>query len=118
MLVIPQARYVGLKIRQLRKKRNLTQAELSAKIGVQQSDLSRMEKGEYRISLDILFKILEVFQMSMVEFFEEIAPKENNELQNEFLKEFSSLSKEEQEEILDFIRFKKLKGKGQEKNES
>ncbi len=112
MVVIPQARYVGLKIRQLRKKRNLTQAELSAKIGVQQSDLSRMEKGEYRISLDTLFKILQVFEMSMNKFFEEIVPRETPNLQKEFLEEFQSLPKEEQEEILEFIRFKKMKGKG------
>lgn len=117
MAIIPQARYVGLKIRQLRKKRNLTQAELSAKIGVQQSDLSRMEKGEYRISLDTLFKILQVFEMTMAEFFEEVAPKETTGSQREFVEEFSSLPKEEQEEILEFIRFKKLKGKGQSEDE-
>lgn len=117
MATIPQARYVGLKIRQLRRKRNLTQAELSAKIGVQQSDLSRMEKGEYRISLDTLFKILQVFEMTMAEFFEEVAPKEPASPQKEFLEEFSSLSSEEQEEILEFIRFKKMKGKGKTENE-
>lgn len=118
MATIPQARYVGLKIRQLRKKRNLTQAELSAKIGIQQSDLSRMEKGEYRISLDTLFKILQVFEMTMAEFFEEVAPKEATGPQKEFLEEFSSLSSEEQEEILEFIRFKKMKGKGKGSDES
>lgn len=118
MAIITQARYVGLKIRQLRKKRNLTQAELSAKIGVQQSDLSRMEKGEYRISLDTLFKILQVFEMTILEFFEEVAPRESLNSQKEFLEEFSSLPKEEQEEILEFIKFKKLKGRGNIENES
>lgn len=117
MALIPQARYVGLKIRQLRKKRNLTQTELSAKIGVQQSDLSRMEKGEYRISLDTLFKILQVFEMNIQEFFEEVVPKETTNSQKEFLEEFSSLSREEQEEILEFIRFKKLRGREIDKNE-
>ena len=45
---IRQVLLVGRKIRRLRKDYNLTQTELSARIGIQQSDLSRMEKGEYR----------------------------------------------------------------------
>ena len=52
---------VGSRLRRLRKERGLTQAELARQIGIQQSDLSRMEKGEYRVSLDNLFKILGVF---------------------------------------------------------
>ena len=42
---IRQVQLVGRKIRRLRKERHLTQTELSARIGIQQSDLSRMEKG-------------------------------------------------------------------------
>ena len=44
---IRQVQLVGRKIRQLRKERKLTQNELASRIGVQQSDLSRMEKGDY-----------------------------------------------------------------------
>ena len=43
-----QVQLVGRKIRQLRKERRLTQTELAVRLGIQQSDLSRMEKGEYR----------------------------------------------------------------------
>ena len=62
---------VGSRIRELRKGRHLTQTELSEKIGVAQSDLSRMEQGEYKVGLDTLFKILQVFDLKMGEFFEE-----------------------------------------------
>ena len=62
---------VGSRIRELRKGRHLTQTELSEKIGVAQSDLSRMEQGEYKVGLDTLFKILQVFDLKMAEFFEE-----------------------------------------------
>src|SRR6185503_12697597 len=48
---IRQVQLVGRKIRRLRKERHLTQTELSSRIGIQQSDLSRMEKGEYRVRL-------------------------------------------------------------------
>ena len=64
---------VGSRIRELRKGRHLTQTELSEKIGVAQSDLSRMEQGEYKVGLDTLFKILQVFELSMSHFFEEPA---------------------------------------------
>ena len=70
---IRQVQLVGRKIRQLRKARNLTQTELSARIGIQQSDLSRMEKGEYRVSLDTLFRILADLRVSIGEFFDSVA---------------------------------------------
>jgi transcriptional regulator with XRE-family HTH domain len=60
---------VGARLRSLRKERHLTQTELARQIGIQQSDLSRMEKGEYRVSLDNLFKILAVFEVSLNDFF-------------------------------------------------
>ena len=62
---------IGSKIRQLRKDRNLTQAYLADRVGIQQSDLCRMENGEYRVSLDVLFRILMEFKMSMSEFFQD-----------------------------------------------
>jgi len=60
---------VGARLRSLRKERHLTQTELARQIGIQQSDLSRMEKGEYRVSLDNLFKILTVFDIALNDFF-------------------------------------------------
>jgi len=60
---------IGSRLRRLRKERGLTQAELARQIGIQQSDLSRMEKGEYRVSLDNLFKILGVFDLDLADFF-------------------------------------------------
>lgn len=62
---------VGARIRQVRKERSLTQAELAAKIGIQQSDLCRMETGRYKISLETLNKILGVYEMDYAEFFGE-----------------------------------------------
>ena len=64
---------VGQKIRQIRKSRRWTQSDLASRIGVTQSDLSRMENGEYKVGLDTLFRILQVFELSMSRFFEEPA---------------------------------------------
>ncbi len=62
---------VGSRIRELRKERSQTQLTLAAKVGIQQSSLCRMETGEYKVSLETLFKILSVFEMNTAEFFHE-----------------------------------------------
>ena len=62
---VRQIQLDGQKIRQLRKEHKLTQVELSHRLGIQQSDLSRMEQGEYRVSLDTLFRILAEFKVGI-----------------------------------------------------
>jgi transcriptional regulator with XRE-family HTH domain len=101
-----RANLVGARIRALRKGRNLTQTELSEKIGVLQSDLSRMEKGEYKVGLDTLFKILAVFQLDMSSFFDEGDSSAGDD-DGAAWQEFLSLDEEARREVKDFIRFKK-----------
>jgi transcriptional regulator with XRE-family HTH domain len=103
---------VGSRIRELRKGRHLTQTELSEKIGVAQSDLSRMEQGEYKVGLDTLFKILQVFDLKMGEFFGETESDEEREARD-LMSEFRNLSGEARQEIRDFVRFKKLQESGE-----
>jgi transcriptional regulator with XRE-family HTH domain len=98
---------VGSRIRELRKGRHLTQTELSEKIGVAQSDLSRMEQGEYKVGLDTLFKILQVFDLKMGEFFGETeTPAEQDA--RDLVGEYQTLSDEARQEVRDFVRFKRL----------
>jgi transcriptional regulator with XRE-family HTH domain len=109
MAVNPSARkvnLVGSRIRELRKGRHLTQTELSEKIGVAQSDLSRMEQGEYKVGLDTLFKLLQVFDLKIAEFFgeSETAGPEDREL----VSGYRELSEEARQEVRDFVRFKTL----------
>src|ERR1700693_4706551 len=98
---------VGSRIRELRKGHHLTQTELSEKIGIAQSDLSRMEQGEYRVGLDTLFKILHVFELKMGDFFGETERAQDAEAR-ELVGEFLELSSEAQREVRDFVRFKRL----------
>jgi transcriptional regulator with XRE-family HTH domain len=121
---------VGQRIRQLRKSRHLTQADLASRIGITQSDLSRMESGEYKVGLDTLFRILQVFELSMSRFFEEPPPEralgtpdapehdghdahdahdahEGREGERQLLSDFAQLSDESQREVREFIAFKK-----------
>ena len=99
--------FVGDKIRQLRKERDLTQSALAARVGVQQSDLCRMENGEYKVSLETLFKVLGVFGMDIGEFFQgELPASSDSEMDKELLRLFQKLDDGTRKEVLDYIRFK------------
>jgi transcriptional regulator with XRE-family HTH domain len=112
MSAVPRASQillVGQKIRQIRKSRHLTQADLAARIGVTQSDLSRMENGEYKVGLDTLFRILQVFELSMSHFFEEpsSAPAAASREAAPF-EDWAALPDETRREVREFIAFKKM----------
>jgi transcriptional regulator with XRE-family HTH domain len=96
-----QLELVGRKIRQLRRQRKLTQVELAGRIGIHQSDLSRMEQGEYKVGLDTLLKILQTFNMGIGEFFEERPDSET------VLDKYHALSTEARKEVDSFIEFKR-----------
>lgn len=94
-----QVQLVGNKIRQLRKERRLTQTELALRLGIQQSDLSRMEKGEYRVSLDTLFKILAEFRLGVGEFFDDVSRESITPRDLRLVREFHTLDQGAQQEI-------------------
>ncbi len=102
---------VGSRIRELRKGRHLTQTELSEQIGVAQSDLSRMEQGEYKVGLDTLFKILQVFDLKMGEFFGETETPAEKQARD-LVGEIRDLSEDARQEVRDFVRFKKQQEAG------
>jgi transcriptional regulator with XRE-family HTH domain len=97
---------VGQRIRQHRLDRHLTQTELARQIGIQQSDLSRMEKGEYRVSLDVLFRILQMFEMPLGEFFGDLARQHLTPSEDTLIQWFRQLSRQTQQEVLEFVEFK------------
>ena len=97
---------VGSRIRELRKGHHLTQTELSDKIGIAQSDLSRMEQGEYKVGLDTLLKVLQTFDLSIGDFFEE-----GNHTQT-VIERYRTLSPSAQREVESFIEFKRKQEEG------
>jgi transcriptional regulator with XRE-family HTH domain len=104
---IRQVSLVGRKIRKLRKERKLTQTELASRIGVQQSDLSRMEKGEYRVSLDTLFRILAEFKLGIGEFFEDLTHESITPRDLQIMRHLKAMDEETRREVEDFIAFKR-----------
>src|SRR5467141_2482191 len=100
-----QLELVGRKIRQLRRQRKLTQVELADRIGIHQSDLSRMEQGEYKVGLDTLLKILQTFDLSIGDFFDK-------------LKELSPAAQKEVESFIEFKRRQEDDGSESDSGES
>ncbi|KDA54025.1 hypothetical protein EG19_01515 [Thermoanaerobaculum aquaticum] len=97
----------GRLIRQHRLERQLTQAQLARQIGISQSDLSRIEKGEYRVPLDLLFRILQVLELTLGEFFGELNHSPLTPEEQKLLNSFRALSADGQREVLDFVDFLK-----------
>ncbi|MCH9647058.1 MAG: helix-turn-helix domain-containing protein [Deltaproteobacteria bacterium] len=107
-----QALLVGRKLRKLRKERKLTQTALAQRIGIQQSDLSRMEKGEYRVSLDTLFRILAEFEVSLAEFFHETEEESFSPSDMMLVRQFNALTGDAQDEVKAFMSFKGFRKEG------
>ncbi len=102
---------VGTRLRQLRKERGLTQTELARQIGIQQSDLSRMEKGEYRVSLDNLFGILGALDVAVADFFgggptQRPAQQPLSSTDMQLLQLLRQLSPEGRREVHEYAEFK------------
>jgi len=119
---VPEVARIGERLRQLRKLRGMTQSELARQIGIQQSDLSRMEKGTYRVSLDNLFKILGVFGMDVAQFFQQEmtpaarpapAPLSQEDMQT--LHMLRRLDPEARREVQEFLEFKLRKQRSGER---
>ena len=85
----------------------MTQSELAARIGIIQSDLCRMEKGEYRVSLDTLFRILAEFNIGVSEFFEDANKETMSPREVQVVRDLKHLSPEARREVEAFIAFKR-----------
>ena len=104
---IRQVQLIGPRIRKMRKERKLTQTDLATRIGIQQSDLSRMEKGEYRVSLDTLFRILAEFNVSISEFFDDVNKEQMTPRDVQIMRDLKQLPTESRREVEAFIAFKR-----------
>lgn len=67
-------KYIGEKIRELRIKRDINQDELADMLGTTKQTVSRYEKGDRQANQDILFKLSDIFNVSIDYFF---PPKKN-----------------------------------------
>ena len=82
-------------IKELREYKEMSQEEFSKKIDIDRSVLSRYERGERKIPLEVIDKVLEKFDMQIV-----IMPK--NELQKEIAEMQTEESKIALKEIFEW----------------
>ena len=54
---------LGRKLKKLRKERKLSTAEVAGRTGIDAQDLVRIERGEARVSIEALIRLLTEFQL-------------------------------------------------------
>lgn len=59
-----QFKDIGMRIREARKKKRLTQAELADMVGIAHSHMSDIENGKTRLGVDILISLAESLEVS------------------------------------------------------
>lgn len=59
-----QLKDIGARIRELRKKKGLSQLELAEKVGCSETHLSNIETGSAKMGVDIAIRIAEYFDVS------------------------------------------------------
>lgn len=73
-----QNKYIVLKIRDLRLKKNLSQTKFAEEINIPQTTLNRMEKETTPVSLEVLNAIKQAYNIPISYFFGETSANSNN----------------------------------------
>lgn len=106
---------LSVRLKSLREAAGLNQTELGKKIGVGKSTISMYENGKSTPGDEIKLKISEYFNVSLDYLFGKTDLKNSeltnfkyaqNAVEDELLSGFRTLSKDEQEELLEILRMK------------
>ncbi|HEX9734308.1 MAG TPA: helix-turn-helix domain-containing protein [Thermoanaerobaculia bacterium] len=97
---------VGARIRHLRETWGLTQADLAAVAGYEQSNISRLETGEYRVHIDTLWTILAQLDVSLAEFFELPREEDFSPGTIRMLEQYYELDEEDRAAARNLLQFK------------
>ncbi len=73
---------LGEQLKQLRQNKGWTQPEAAAKIGIEQSYLSKLENDKSVPSADLFNSLMEGFQIDVASLVEPLSPKQQNYLRN------------------------------------
>ena len=91
---------IGKRIQEYRKKKGMTQEELSEIIDITPHFLSSLERGVYNIKLGTLVKILNTLDISADEVFCDVVNKSFSVTSTRLSQKLEELPKNEQERIL------------------
>lgn len=87
---------VGDVLRELRNERHLTQSQLAEKLDLSVIHYSLIEQGQRKFSLEVLFKLMEVFEVNADKV---LAIEPRTARMDTFSQKLACLSKEEQEYV-------------------
>ena len=87
-------RIVGARIRDERLKRNITQNDLAASVGLTRTSITNIEKGRQKLSLHTLVALASELRVSPVQFVISFEPKTNSEIESLMPSNVSDLVKE------------------------
>lgn len=62
----------GNRLKELRKERNLTQAQLAEKVDVSMNFIGMVERGERNTTIDKMFKLAQALEVTLAKFYEKI----------------------------------------------
>ncbi len=109
------AENLGHRIRAFRKENGISQEELAFKSSISTTYLGQIERAEKSPTVEVLDKLANALDISIYDLFlfdEKIKPNNTNTTLNKINAQLSSLSEEEQSELLKLIRnikaFKKI----------
>ena len=98
-------KHIGKTIRSYRLKKNLTQEQLSEYADCSCGFIGQIERGESKISLTILYKIIQTLEIDANELFwnQDTSTSENQQLSNQILLLADSLSVDKKHIVLNLI---------------
>ena len=96
---------LGIRLKKAREYLGLTQEDVAKLLGVSRVIITNIESGTRKVSADELEKLSKIYGRSMDELMNGKITEENVKM---FARTFSELSEEDQEEIVNLIKFKKM----------
>ena len=107
--------FVGERLREIRRTRGLSQQEVAERVGIPQSNLSRIENGKQRLNLSVLVNILGLYRMTLDDFFSGAEARQPvNDREERLLRTFRGLDETGRREVEDYMQFKAARKDGEE----
>ena len=95
---------IGKKIKEIRKKNNLTQEGFCEMIGIEPSSLSNVENGKSFPSMQTVLKIMEKFKVSAQDFFDFKYLMDEKELDTQIFELIKNMTNEKKQIIYRIIQ--------------
>ena len=99
---------LGTRLRETREAEGLTQEDVAKMLKVSRVSITNIENDARKVTAEELAKFAKIYSCTMEELMEGKKQKEKTLV---FARSFEELSKEDQAEILDLIKFKKMQAK-------